>query len=70
MAWLAAILVVLALALVASPATVGAVGALIGHAENQQSINYISREIHELRVVRRRALFRRKLERLSGKTLP
>jgi len=66
MKWLAIALVVLAVALAAFPATVGAVGALIGHhAENAQSINYISHKIHEMDANRRRASFRRKLDRLS-----
>jgi len=66
MKWLAIALVVFVVALAAFPATVGAVGALIGrHAENAQSINYISRGIHAMSVGRHRALFRRKLDRLA-----
>jgi hypothetical protein len=66
MKWLAIGLVVFVVALAASPVTVGAVGALIGHhAENAQSINYISRGIHEMGAGRHRAWIRRKLDRLS-----
>ena len=66
MKWLAIALVGLVVALVAFPATVGAVGALIGHhAENAQAINYISHKIHVMDADRRRAAFRRKLDRLT-----
>ncbi len=66
MKWLAIALVVFVAALAAFPVTVGAVGALIGyHAESAQSINYISRGIHEMTAGRHRASFRRKLDRLT-----
>jgi hypothetical protein len=59
-------LVVFVVALAAFPVTVGAVGALIGHhAENAQSINYISRGIHEMSAGRHRAWFHRKLDRMA-----
>lgn len=68
MKWLAIALVVLVAALAAFPVTVGAVGALIsGHADNAQSISYISREIHAMDVGRHRARFKRKLNRLSSR---
>jgi len=66
MKWLAIGLVVFVVALAAFPVTVGAVGALIGHrAESAQSINYISRGIHEMSAGRHRAWFRRKVDRLA-----
>jgi len=65
MKWLAIGLVVLVVALAAFPVTVGAVGALMGRHENAQSINYISRQIHQMTAARHRAWVRRKLDRLS-----
>ena len=66
MKWLAIALIALVCALAAFPATVGAVGALIGHrVEGVQAINYVSREIHAMDADRRRAWFRRKLDRLA-----
>jgi hypothetical protein len=66
MKWLAIGLVVFVAALAAFPVTVGAVGALIGHrAENAQSINYISRDLHEMSAGRHRAWYRRRLDRLG-----
>ncbi len=66
MKWLVVALIVLVCALAAFPATVGAVGALIGiRGQNAQSINYISREIHAMDAGRHRAGFLRKLDRLT-----
>jgi len=68
MKWLAVALLMVLLALAAFPATVGAVGALIGHrGDSAQSISYISRGIHEMEANRRRASFQRKLNRLSSR---
>jgi len=66
MKWLVVALLVVAVALAAFPATVGAVGALIGrHGDSAQSISYISREIHQMDAGRHRAWFQHKLDRLS-----
>jgi hypothetical protein len=68
MKWLALALVVLVLALAGFPATVGAVGTLIGYrADNAQAISYISRDIHAMDASRHRAKFRRKLDRLAAR---
>ena len=71
MKWLAIALVVLVAALAAFPATVGAVGALMGaHNDNARSISYLSREIHAMDASRHRARFKRKLSRLSSRAVP
>jgi hypothetical protein len=63
MRWLTAILALLLLGLVALPTTVEAISALFAHrSDNTQSINYLSREIHELSASRRRATQRRDLD--------
>jgi hypothetical protein len=54
MRWLTAILVLLLLGLAAFPATVESVNAWLAHrSEGVQSINYLSRDIHELSASRR-----------------
>ena len=59
MKWLTAILALLVLGLVSFPA-VQSVSARLAHSsESVQSINYISREIHEWSASRRRATHRR-----------
>ena len=63
MRWLTAILALLLLGLAAFPATVASVSAWMTHrADSVQSINYLSREIHELSASRRRATHRHELE--------
>jgi hypothetical protein len=63
MRWLAAILALLLLGLVALPAKVETISALFAHrSDNVQSINYLSREIHELSASRRRAAHRRDVD--------
>jgi hypothetical protein len=62
MRWLTAVLALLLLGLGAFPA-VESVGAwLARRSDNVQSINYISREIHELSAARRRGARHRELE--------
>jgi hypothetical protein len=62
MKWLTAILALLLLGLVAFPA-LESVGAWLSHrSDSVQSINYISREIHELSASRRRAAHPRQTE--------
>jgi hypothetical protein len=62
MKWLTAILALLLLGLVGFPA-VESVGDWLAHrSDNVQSINYISREIHELSAARRRGVHRHELE--------
>ena len=59
MKWLTAMLALLLLGLVAFPAIESA-GAWLAHrSDSVESINYISREIHELSASRRRATHRR-----------
>ena len=66
MKWLTAILALLLLGLVAFPA-VESVGAWLAHRpESVQSINYLSREIHELSASRRRATHRHAPELAPG----
>jgi hypothetical protein len=65
MRWLTAILALLLLALVAYPAVERASAWLAPHSDNVQSINYLSREIHELSASRR-ATRRRNLELAPG----
>jgi hypothetical protein len=62
MRWLTAILALLLLGLVAFPAVERASAWLAHRADSSQSINYISREIHELSASRRRAGHRRELD--------
>ena len=59
MKWLTAILALLMLGLVAFPAVQSASAWLAHRSESVQSINYISREIHEWSASRRRATHRR-----------
>ena len=59
MKWLTAILALLVLGLVAFPAVQSASAWLAHRSESVQSINYISREIHEWSASRRRAAHRR-----------
>lgn len=67
MRWLAAILALLLLGLAAFPATVETMSAwLTRRSDSVQSINYLSREIHELSASRRRATHRHDLERVPG----
>ena len=66
MRWLTAILALLLLGLVAFPAVESA-GAWLAHrSDSVESINYISREIHELSASRRRAAQRRELGDAPG----
>ncbi len=66
MRWLTAILALLLLGLLAFP-TVESVGARLAHrSDTVQSINYLSRDIHELSASRRRAAHRQKLEPAPG----
>lgn len=59
MRWLAAILALLLLGLVAFP-MVESLAVRLGHrSDTVQSINYLSREIHELSASRRRSTHRR-----------
>jgi hypothetical protein len=55
MRWLTAILALLLLGLAAFPAVESASAWLAHRSDSVQSINYISREIHELSASRRRA---------------
>jgi hypothetical protein len=67
MRWLTAILALLLLSLAALPATVETVSAWFSRRpESVQSINYLSREIHELSASRRRATHRHDLEPAPG----
>jgi hypothetical protein len=60
MRWLTALLALLLVALVALPTTVDALSAMFARPSgNVQSINYLSREIHEWSASRRRAVHRR-----------
>jgi hypothetical protein len=59
MKWLTAILALLVFGLVAFPAVQGASAWLAHRSESVQSINYISREIHEWSASRRHATHRR-----------
>ena len=59
MKWLTAILALLVLGLVAFPAVQSASAWLAHRSESVQSINYISREIHEWSASRRRATYPR-----------
>lgn len=62
MRWLTAILALLLLGLGAFPA-IESVGAWLAHrSDNVESINYISRDIHELSAVRRRGAHHRQIE--------
>jgi hypothetical protein len=54
MRWLTAILALLLLGLVAFPAVESMSAWLARRSDNVESINYISREIHELSAARRR----------------
>jgi len=54
MKWLTAILALLLLGLVAFPAVESVSAWLVRRTDNVESINYISREIHELSAARRR----------------
>jgi len=58
MRWLTALLALLLLGLVAFPAVERVSAWLTPHADSVQSINYLSREIHELSASRRRATHR------------
>jgi hypothetical protein len=62
MKWLTAILALLLLGLVAFPAAESVSAWLERRSDNVQSINYISREIHELSAARRRGPHRREHE--------
>ena len=67
MRWLTAILALLLLGLAAFPATVETVSAwMTRRSDSVQSINYLSREIHELSASRRRATHRNDLELAPG----
>jgi hypothetical protein len=66
MRWLTAILALLLLGLATFPAVEG-VGALLARrSDTVQSINYLSRDIHELSASRRRAGHRREHEVAPG----
>jgi hypothetical protein len=62
MRWLTAILALLLLGLGAFPAVESASAWLAHRSDNVQSINYISREIHELSAARRRGTHHREIE--------
>jgi len=62
MRWLTAILALLLLGLGAFPAIESASAWLARRSDNVESINYISREIHELSAARRRGGHHRELE--------
>jgi hypothetical protein len=62
MKWLTAILALLLLGLAAFPAIESASAWLAHRSDSVESINYISREIHELSASRRRAAHPRRLD--------
>jgi hypothetical protein len=62
MKWLTALLALLLLGLGALPAVESASAWLAHRSDTVQSINYISREIHELSAARRRSTHHRELE--------
>lgn len=62
MRWLTAILAVLLLGLVAFPAIESAGAWLARRSDTVQSINYLSRDIHELSAARRRAAHHHQLD--------
>jgi len=67
MKWLAAILALLLLGLAAIPTMVGSVSAWVTpRADSIQSINYLSRELHEFSAIRRQATHRHGPEPAPG----